>query len=160
MVLAAYGPGIDLHCGGADLLFPHHACETVLAEAATGVAPFARSWLRAGLVQLDGRKMAKSTGNLVLVDDLLRSHPAAAVRLMCLNRPREQAWSFHPALLDDAADVCEQLYAAAAKASSDTVSDELVDALLTGLDVESAVQIALGAGGASARALVGVLALS
>lgn len=37
MVLAGYGPSIDIHCGGADLSYPHHACETVLAEAATGV---------------------------------------------------------------------------------------------------------------------------
>ncbi len=74
MVLALFGPSVDLHCGGADLAYPHHACEAALAEAATGVTPFSRAWLRAGTVGVDGAKMAKSTGNLVLVDDLLREH--------------------------------------------------------------------------------------
>ncbi len=72
MALATLGPGLDLHCGGADLVFPHHAFETAQAEAVTGVAPFARAWLRAGMVTRNGEKMAKSTGNLVFVDDVLR----------------------------------------------------------------------------------------
>jgi len=54
MVLALYGPSVDIHCGGADLAYPHHACEAALAEGATGVAPFARSWLRAGVVRVGG----------------------------------------------------------------------------------------------------------
>ena len=83
MVLAQFGSGIDLHCGGADLAFPHHACEAALAEAATGVRPFARAWLRAGTVSIAGAKMAKSAGNLVLVEDLLRQHSPAAIRLLC-----------------------------------------------------------------------------
>ena len=72
MVLALFGSGVDIHCGGADLAYPHHACEAALAEGATGVAPFARAWMRAGVVGVDGVKMAKSTGNLVLIEDLLR----------------------------------------------------------------------------------------
>src|SRR5207244_1564343 len=80
------GATVDVHCGGADLAYPHHACESVIAESATGVTPFARAWMRAGTVNIDGAKMAKSTGNLILVDDLLKTHSPAAVRLMCLHR--------------------------------------------------------------------------
>jgi cysteinyl-tRNA synthetase len=69
MALSTYGSSLDLHAGGADLRFPHHAYESAQAEAATGVAPFARSWLHIGTVRLDGEKMAKSTGNLVFVRD-------------------------------------------------------------------------------------------
>ncbi|CAA9278109.1 MAG: similar to L-cysteine:1D-myo-inosityl 2-amino-2-deoxy-alpha-D-glucopyranoside ligase, partial [uncultured Actinomycetospora sp.] len=71
MALSTYGPALDLHAGGADLRFPHHAYEAAQAEAATGVTPFARSWMHVGTVQLDGAKMAKSTGNLVFAADLV-----------------------------------------------------------------------------------------
>jgi len=82
MALATLGPGLDLHCGGADLAFPHHAFEAAQAEAVTGVSPFARAWLRAGMVTRGGEKMAKSTGNLVFVDDVLRDATSAALRLL------------------------------------------------------------------------------
>ena len=159
MVLAAYGPSVDVHCGGADLVYPHHACETALAEAATGVTPFARSWLRAGVVQTDGRKMAKSTGNLVLVEDLLSSATPAAIRLMCLNRGRSAAWSFTPSELERASSVLNELYAAAATSGVD-VSPALADALLTELDIPGAIDIAVREGGSTARELIDVLALA
>ena len=53
MVLALFGSSVDLHAGGGDLEYPHHACEAALAEATTGVTPFARAWLRAGIVSID-----------------------------------------------------------------------------------------------------------
>lgn len=167
MVLALFGASIDLHCGGADLTFPHHASEAALAEAATGVAPFTRGWLRAGIVQLAGRKMAKSTGNLVLVDDLLREHSAAAIRLMCLNRPRGQAWDYTEQQLDSTAATLRELYAAAGTSGPSTAAESvaghdtaLADALLTELDIPAAVEIALAEGGATARTLITVLGLS
>ena len=115
MVLALYGPTVDLHCGGEDLAFPHHACEAALAEAATGVAPFARAWLRAGLVSVDGAKMAKSTGNLVLVQDLLPEHSAGAIRLLCLDRAWHEPWDYTSAKLDEAEATLQRLYGAAAR---------------------------------------------
>ncbi len=160
MVLALFGTGVDIHGGGADLTYPHHACEAALAEAATGVAPFARSWLRAGVVALDGEKMAKSTGNLVLVEALLRTYSPAAIRMLCLNRPRMEPWSYTPDLLEQAAATLDDLYAAAAKPGPAHVADALADALLTDLDVPAAITIGLREGGATARALIDILALS
>ncbi len=160
MVLALFGPSVDLHCGGADLTYPHHACETALAEAATGVAPFARAWLRAGIVDVGGAKMAKSTGNLVLVDELLASHPAGAIRLMCLDRPWSQPWDYSPDLLDAAAATLDQLYAAAARPDgTDEGSAAVPAALLNDLDVPQALAIALEDGGQAARTLIEMLAL-
>jgi cysteinyl-tRNA synthetase len=71
MALSVLGPSVDLHVGGADLRFPHHAFEAAAAEAATGVRPFARAWLHVGVVSQGGTKMAKSTGNLTFVTDLV-----------------------------------------------------------------------------------------
>lgn len=173
MVLGTFGGGVDLHTGGADLAYPHHACEALLAEAAVGVRPFARAWLRAGTVQVAGAKMAKSTGNLVLVDDLLRAHSPAAVRLLCLHRRWDQPWDFDPGELDRAAGTLESLYAAAAGGAAPAAAsgadgpagapagevDAVQQALLADLDVPRAVALALDAGGAAARHLLDVLAL-
>ena len=136
MVLATYGPGIDLHAGGADLRFPHHAVEAVLGEAATGVAPFARAWLHPGTVRVAGAKMAKSTGNLVLVEDLLATHDPGAVRLLCLHRDVAQAWDFEPAGLDAAQALLADLYAAAGRPGRrERPSPEVDAALRDDLDV-------------------------
>jgi cysteinyl-tRNA synthetase len=161
MVLALYGPSVDVHCGGADLTYPHHACEAALAQAATGVDPFARAWLRAGIVSVDGAKMSKSTGNLVLVEDLLRDYPPAAIRLLCLNRPWAQPWEYSRVDLDAGAALVDELYAAAAKPGTGTSGQAAVPAaLLRDLDVSTALAIALEDGGQAARTLVELLALS
>ena len=159
MVLAQFGSGIDLHCGGADLAFPHHACEAALAEAATGVRPFARAWLRAGTVSIAGAKMAKSAGNLVLVEDLLREHAPAAIRLLCLNRPWAQGWSYSTEALDAAEDALDRLYSAAAKSGDSPAVAAVQEALRDGLDVPRALAIALEDGGRTARTLIDLLAV-
>lgn len=160
MVLSLFGASVDLHGGGADLAYPHHACEAALGQAATGVAPFARAWLRAGTVHVGEAKMAKSAGNLVLVDDLLRTHSPAAVRMLCLNRSWSQPWAYTAAALDAAAAAVEQLYAAAARPGGESGATEVPEALRQDLDVPRALALALEEGGAAARTLIEILALS
>jgi len=72
MSMAALGPSFDLHTGGVDLIFPHHEDEIAQSEAATG-KPFVATWLHCAHLQLGGSKMAKSTGNIARVGDLLES---------------------------------------------------------------------------------------
>jgi len=62
--------GFDVQGGGSDLIFPHHEHSAAHAEALTGTAPFARHYVHAGMIGLDGEKMSKSRGNLVLVSKL------------------------------------------------------------------------------------------
>ena len=71
MALHAFGPAVDVQAGGGDLRFPHHAYQAAMAEAFTGVSPFARVRLNAGVVRVAGAKMAKSAGNPVLVSEFL-----------------------------------------------------------------------------------------
>ncbi|MGN6607173.1 MAG: cysteine--tRNA ligase [Jatrophihabitans sp.] len=161
MVLALYGPSVDIHCGGADLAFPHHAAEAELAEAATGVMPFARAWLRAGTVMVGGEKMAKSTGNLVLVEDLLADYPAAALRLLILDRPWAEPWNWSRDALDAAAAELDDLYAAAARPDAALSGSAAIPArLLEDLDVPTALAMAIEDGGQAARTLIEMLALS
>jgi cysteinyl-tRNA synthetase len=163
MALTTLGPALDLHVGGADLRYPHHTYETAMAEAVTGVAPFARAWLHVGTVGLDGAKMAKSTGNLVLVSDVLAKYPAGALRLLLVDRPWGQAWEYDPFALDAATARLERLYGAAARGALDTgtaAAREVTAALLDDLDVPRALAAAEEAGGDAARVALSVLGLS
>jgi L-cysteine:1D-myo-inositol 2-amino-2-deoxy-alpha-D-glucopyranoside ligase len=81
MSLKYLGEPIDIHGGGADLIFPHHENEIAQSEGATGVRPFVRFWMHTGMVYLGGEKMSKSLGNMVFVRDLLPRYGADALRL-------------------------------------------------------------------------------
>jgi L-cysteine:1D-myo-inositol 2-amino-2-deoxy-alpha-D-glucopyranoside ligase len=70
IALDLLGPQIDVQGGGSDLIFPHHECSAAHAERLTGVSPFARHYVHAGMIGLDGEKMSKSLGNLVFVSRL------------------------------------------------------------------------------------------
>ncbi len=160
MALAAFGPGIDLLVGGADLTFPHHAYQSAMAEAATAVTPFSRARLNVGTVAKNGAKMAKSTGNLTLVSDLVADHPPAAVRLLLLDRRWNTPWDFRVEDLAAAAGRLDRLYAAAGRPDSAPAPVQAVSqALLDDLDVPTALDLAEHEGGAAARHLIGVLSL-
>ncbi|MDQ1717906.1 MAG: L-cysteine:1D-myo-inositol 2-amino-2-deoxy-alpha-D-glucopyranoside ligase [Pseudonocardiales bacterium] len=80
------GMGFDVQGGGSDLRFPHHEHSAAHAEALTGQWPFARHYVHAGMIGLDGEKMSKSRGNLVFVSKLrgARVDPMA-IRLALLD---------------------------------------------------------------------------
>lgn len=160
MAMTVLGASVDLHAGGADLRFPHHAYEAAQAEAASGVTPFARAWLHVGTVGIDGAKMAKSAGNLVLVSDVLRDHRPAALRLLLLNRRWSESWDYAPELLDASESTVDELYAAAGRPDgSGAAESAVIDALLDDLDVPRALATALEAGGGAARTAVRLLGL-
>ena len=82
IALEFLGDGLDVQGGGSDLLFPHHEMSAAEAHVATGTRPFARAYVHAGMVGLDGEKMSKSKGNLVFVSGLRSDQvEAPAVRL-------------------------------------------------------------------------------
>ena len=148
MSLATFGPTVDLHVGGEDLAFPHHAYEAAQAEAFTGVRPFARAWMHVGSVLVDGEKMAKSTGNLVYVHDVLDRYPPGALRLLILSRPWSEPWEFDEAGLEQAADDLESLWRYGAEPGDrDVAEHEVALALLDDLDVPRALAMAEKPGG-------------
>ncbi len=71
MAIKYLGPHLDIHTGGVDNVFPHHEDEIAQSEAVHG-APFARHWVHAQHLLVDGLKMAKSTGNTYILSDLER----------------------------------------------------------------------------------------
>ena len=82
MSMKYLGESFDIHCGGVDLVFPHHENEVAQSEAATG-KPFVRYWLHAAHLIVDGQKMSKSLGNFYTLRDLLdRGCQARALRYL------------------------------------------------------------------------------
>lgn len=74
---------IDIHAGGADLLFPHHENEIAQSECAND-CQFAKYWLHNGFVTINKEKMSKSLGNFLTIDDILKNYNANTIRLFIL----------------------------------------------------------------------------
>jgi cysteinyl-tRNA synthetase len=91
MAMSLLGETLDLHCGGIDLIFPHHEDEIAQSEGATGVT-FARVWCHGEFLLTDGTKMAKRVGNVSNVKDLREEgiSPAAIRHLMFSTHYRQQ----------------------------------------------------------------------
>lgn len=79
------GVTLDIHGGGRDLIFPHHENEIAQSTCAHDGALYCRMWVHNGFVTVEGQKMSKSLGNVLLVRDLLGEAPPEAIRLALLS---------------------------------------------------------------------------
>lgn len=149
MVSKYLGNTIDLHSGGGDLLFPHHECEIAQIEPVTGKKPFVRYWLHTAMVELDGEKMSKSLGNLIMVRNLLKTNSADAIRYYLANHHYRQAWEHDDADLAAATKKVEALTRALALTGgnqgqpleSDRAVGAFVQAMDDDLDTMRALQV-------------------
>ena len=98
LALRELGTTIDLHGGGADLIFPHHECEKAQSEAATG-EQFVKHWMHTALISMDGQKMSKSLGNLVFVDALREEYDPRSIRLAIIEHNYRVEWEWDDALM-------------------------------------------------------------
>jgi len=78
--MAQFGDTYDVHGGAIELVFPHHEAEIAQAETLTGKAPFVRYWLHTGLLNVGGRKMSKSLGNMIRIRDALKDYTPPELR--------------------------------------------------------------------------------
>ena len=99
MAIDQLGPTIDLHCGGQDLVFPHHENEIAQSEAFTGQAPFARYWLHNGFLLRGDDKMSKSLGNLVTAREVLDQYSPDGIRLFILSSHYRSPLTYSEAIL-------------------------------------------------------------
>jgi cysteinyl-tRNA synthetase len=131
MSMRYLGPSFDIHTGGVDLVFPHHEDEIAQSEAATG-QPFVGTWLHCAHLRLDGAKMAKSTGNISRVVELLADGVSPrALRLALISVHYRQPLDFSDASLEAAGAAIARLDAALA-ALAGYRADGLDDAGLPG----------------------------
>jgi len=111
MSAAHLGEVIDIHAGGQDLIFPHHENEIAQSRCAHGAPVFARYWLHNGFVQVESRKMSKSLGNVLVVRDLLASHPGEVLRYLLLSAHYRQPLDWSEAALQQTRRTLDRLYA-------------------------------------------------
>ena len=84
MSMKYLGETFDIHCGGKDLLFPHHENEIAQSEGATG-KPYVHYWMHNGFINVDNQKMSKSLNNFFTVRDIAKEYDLEAVRLFMLS---------------------------------------------------------------------------
>ena len=138
MSMKYLGETFDIHCGGKDLLFPHHENEIAQSEGATG-HPYVRYWMHNGFINVDNQKMSKSLGNFFTVRDIAKEYDLEAVRMFMLsahyrspiNFSREQIAAAHASLtrLYTARDQMKFLLASAKDAPMTEEEQELVQRL-------------------------------
>ena len=109
MAMKYLGETLDIHTGGIDLAFPHHENEIAQSEAATG-KPFARYWLHAEHLLVEGEKMSKSLGNFFTLRDLFdKGYKPSALRFALASVPYRKQLNFTFAGLQQAASSVERL---------------------------------------------------
>ena len=96
------GKTIDIHAGGADLIFPHHENEIAQSECANG-CKFVNYWLHNGFVTINKEKMSKSLGNFLTIDDLLKNYDSNTIRFFILTNHYRMPVEFSDEALQAAA---------------------------------------------------------
>ena len=94
MSMKYLGESFDIHCGGVDLIFPHHENEIAQSEGATG-RPFVRTWFHAEFLQVEGERMSKSKGNFYTVRQLVeKGYSPIAIRYLLISVPYRTQLNF------------------------------------------------------------------
>ncbi|MEG0269320.1 MAG: cysteine--tRNA ligase [Clostridia bacterium] len=105
------GDTFDIHCGGKDLLFPHHENEIAQTSGATG-KPYVNYWLHNGFINIDNEKMSKSKGNFFTVRDIAKEFDLEAVRMFMLSAHYRSPINFSREMIEQAQSSLERLYTA------------------------------------------------
>ena len=120
------GLPFDIHGGGRDLIFPHHENEIAQSCCASGDVnnpqSFSKYWIHNGFVTVEGEKMSKSIGNVILVKDLINQYDGEVIRLALLSSHYRQSFDWNAKIIHQAQVLLDKLY----KALLD-LSDENVD---------------------------------
>jgi len=136
------GRTIDIHGGGQDLIFPHHENEVAQGTCAHDGELYCRTWVHNSFVTVDGQKMSKSLGNVLLVRDLLEQAPGEAIRLALLSTHYRQPLDWNEQRLDAARRTLSRFYRSLAQVAqpvSAAVDEQVLAALSNDLNVSAAL---------------------
>ena len=111
MSMKYLGETFDIHCGGKDLLFPHHENEIAQSEGATG-KPYVNYWMHNGFINVDNQKMSKSLNNFFTVRDIAKEFDLEAVRLFMLSAHYRSPINFSRDQIESANASLNRLYTA------------------------------------------------
>ena len=111
MSMKYLGETFDIHCGGKDLVFPHHENEIAQSEGCSG-KPFVHYWMHNGFINVDNQKMSKSLGNFFTVRDIAGEFDLEAVRMFMLSAHYRSPINFSRELIEQARASLDRLYTA------------------------------------------------
>ena len=143
MIEQVLGLPIDIHGGGADLIFPHHENERAQGMCADHVSGYAQYWLHNGFLNMDAEKMSKSVGNVELVHNLIDRAPGEALRWALLGSHYRQPLAWTDEAIGQARAALDNLYGALRRAADvvpdgDAPSAAFLDALCDDLNTPKA----------------------
>ena len=101
MIDKIFDSGIDIHCGGNDLIFPHHENELAQSSAAFENQVFVKYWLHNGMINLSGQKMSKSEGNIKLLNEYIDKFGGNIIRFFFLRSHYRKPQEFSEGLLEE-----------------------------------------------------------
>jgi cysteinyl-tRNA synthetase len=145
------GLPFDIHGGGRDLIFPHHENEIAQSCCASGDVnnpqSFSKYWVHNGFVTVEGEKMSKSIGNVILVKDLINQYDGEVIRLALLSSHYRQSFDWNAKIIHQAQVLLDKLYQVLIDLSdtdikqSNELNDELLNALNDDLNTPGAIAI-------------------
>ncbi len=103
------GKTIDIHCGGQDLIFPHHENEIAQSECTNGCT-FARYWMHNGYINVDNRKMSKSLGNFFTVREVAEKFGYEPIRYIMISSHYRSPINYSVEILEQSKNALERLY--------------------------------------------------
>ena len=127
------GKEFDLHCGGLDLIFPHHENEIAQSICANDSSLFAKYWMHNGYVTVDGKKMSKSDGNFITINNLKNNINGQVVRLSILGTHYRQPLDWNLKILETNKKILENWYSLYSP-NENEINDELLNILLDDLN--------------------------
>jgi cysteinyl-tRNA synthetase len=141
------GLPFDIHGGGRDLIFPHHENEIAQSCCASGdinnPQSFSKYWIHNGFVTVEGEKMSKSIGNVILVKDLINQYDGEVIRLALLSSHYRQSFDWNTKIIHQAQVLLDKLYKALSELSDideeEQVNEELLNILNDDLNTPGAI---------------------
>ena len=110
MIRKHLGDSIDIHCGGQDLIFPHHENEIAQAECCGGHGQYARYWMHTGFINVDSRKMSKSLGNFFTVRDVAEKYGYEPIKMMMIQAHYRSPINYTVDVIEQCKSALERLY--------------------------------------------------
>jgi cysteinyl-tRNA synthetase len=135
------GEVFDIHGGGIDLVFPHHENELAQTRMAFGHPLMANIWMHNGFLQVEGRKMAKSEGNFITIQELLRDWPGEVLRFNMLRTHYRQPIDWTLSGLDESWKTLDTWSAASGlmKGQTEGLDGSILEALLDDMNTPLAI---------------------
>jgi cysteinyl-tRNA synthetase len=127
MIREVFSSGIDFHCGGNDLIFPHHENELAQSSCAFQDEVFVNYWLHNGMVNLSGQKMSKSEGNIKLLNEYINQYGGEAIRFFYLRSHYRKPQEFSESLLLEAKTTLRKLQSLIQEVDSKKSNEEIME---------------------------------